>query len=71
MIINEIRKNSGIVSDLKMTTEKKKISDGKIIKALRKAGCKCEKPRIGYKPGKGYKCRLCNKVSDLKNPLLK
>ena len=30
------------------------------IGLLRKAGCKCPKPLLGYRPGKGPRCRLCN-----------
>lgn len=32
--------------------------------SLRRAGCKCESPLLGYRPDVGYRCRLCNVVSD-------
>lgn len=32
----------------------------KEIALLRQAGCKCPKPLIGHRPGKGPRCRLCN-----------
>jgi hypothetical protein len=31
--------------------------------ALRRAGCKCESPLIGYRPGVGIRCRLCDTVA--------
>ena len=29
---------------------------------LRQAGCICEKPLIGFRPGVGPRCRTCNTV---------
>ena len=35
------------------------------VKALRSAGCKCTKPLLGYRPGVGPRCRLCNTIAEL------
>lgn len=32
----------------------------KYTKMLRKFGCKCPKPLLGYRPNVGPRCRLCN-----------
>ena len=34
--------------------------EGALTGHLRKLGCKCPKPLIGYSPGFGPRCRLCN-----------
>ena len=33
---------------------------------LREAGCICPKPLVGIRPGKGYRCRLCNAEEERK-----
>ncbi len=33
------------------------------IEYLRRAGCKCVQPLLGYRPGEGPRCRLCNTVA--------
>ena len=30
---------------------------------LRKAGCRCNQPLLGYRPEVGPRCRLCNTVA--------
>lgn len=30
------------------------------VELLRQAGCKCQRPLLGYKPSVGPRCRLCN-----------
>lgn len=35
------------------------------IADLRKAGCKCLWPLLGYRPYIGPRCRLCNVVADM------
>jgi len=35
------------------------------IDALHAAGCKDEKPLLGYRPGVGPRCRLCNTVAEI------
>jgi hypothetical protein len=30
---------------------------------LRKAGCKCDPPLLGYRPGVGPRCRICNTIA--------
>lgn len=42
------------------TPEKKE----KATQLLRDAGCKCEQPLLGYRPGVGPRCRLCNTVAE-------
>lgn len=42
-------------NDIEMTSEEEK----QII-LLRKYGCKCDLPLLGYVPGQGPRCRLCN-----------
>ena len=36
----------------------------KRVELLRKAGCKCAKPLLGWRPMKGPRCRLCNAEGD-------
>jgi lipid II:glycine glycyltransferase (peptidoglycan interpeptide bridge formation enzyme) len=31
-----------------------------LVQHVRELGCKCEKPLLGYSPGYGPRCRLCN-----------
>jgi hypothetical protein len=31
--------------------------------ALQKVGCSCKRPLLGYRPGVGPRCRLCNTVA--------
>ena len=41
------------------------------IECIRIAGCKCNKPLIGYKPHVGVRCRLCNTQHEAENELKK
>jgi hypothetical protein len=41
-------------NDIPMTKEEKET-----IRLLRKAGCRCELPLLGYIPDQGPRCRLC------------
>lgn len=31
---------------------------------LKKNGCRCERPLVGYRPNVGPRCRLCNVVAE-------
>ena len=35
------------------------------VLALREAGCSCPHPLLGFKPGVGPRCRLCNTVAQV------
>jgi hypothetical protein len=35
------------------------------VDRLRQAGCKCSIPLLGYRPGVGPRCRLCNVVAPI------
>lgn len=39
-----------------------------LIEHVRTLGCKCEQPLIGYSPGYGPRCRLCNVDSETMRP---
>jgi hypothetical protein len=57
------RRSHGLPTCLELAARavKKKVSDDMPeTKLLREAGCKCELPLHGYRPGRGHRCRLCN-----------
>jgi len=37
------------------------------VALLRKAGCNCERPLLGWRPQVGPRCRLCNTVAEVKD----
>lgn len=46
---------------------KEKIIELNSISLLEGAGCDCEKPLLGERPGVGLRCLLCNTVADNKH----
>ena len=43
------------MNEIKMTEKEEKY-----VRLLWKNGCHCELPLLGYNPGKGPRCRMCN-----------
>lgn len=41
-------------------------AESELMHELREAGCKCERPLLGYRPNVGPRCRLCNVIATLK-----
>ncbi len=48
---------------IKMTEEEEEH-----VRLVKKAGCTCELPLLGYIPGVGPRCRLCGVDVDLREP---
>lgn len=44
-------------------TKRRMRADSQAIALLRRAGCKCNLPLLGYRPKVGPRCRLCNTVA--------
>ncbi|HEY1700766.1 MAG TPA: hypothetical protein VGG75_13720 [Trebonia sp.] len=45
-------------------------SIGYASRLVRAAGCRCERPLLGWRPQAGPRCRLCNATADLPTVLL-
>lgn len=53
----------GVIAERKRKWSRAAEIEGWLIAELRAAGCKCGRPLIGYRPGVGPRCRLCNVVA--------
>ena len=46
-----------------LTSKADDINEEHAIELLRRAGCTCPVPLVGYRPGVGPRCRMCNTVA--------
>lgn len=38
-------------------------AEARFVPVLRDAGCQCPRPLLGWRPGVGPRCRLCNAIA--------